>query len=240
MLEPRVPRTVGVVNSATTHPAPTAPSEAPRSLDGRSTRWDAHRQARRSELVDAAVTAIRRHGAGVGMDDIARVAGTSKAVLYRHFTDKGGLYLAVCSRVADSLWHELRAVHAQADSPRELLDRGIEAYLALIEADRELYRFVMHRPLADLPDDDDPVTGLSTLIGDSIAGILAARLRAAGRSTAAAGPWAHGLVGLVRAAGDAWLGSPDRMSRADLTRHLGDLAWGGFRGVLTSPTQEDR
>ena len=61
--------------TTTTQPAGPAP-------DGRSTRWDQHRAARRRELVDATLRAIRQHGAGVGMDDIAAVAGTSKTVVY--------------------------------------------------------------------------------------------------------------------------------------------------------------
>ena len=43
--------------------------------DRRASRWDAHRQARRVELTDAAIRAIRTHGAGVGMDEVATAAG---------------------------------------------------------------------------------------------------------------------------------------------------------------------
>src|SRR5581483_1139564 len=75
--------------SPTTRPGP----------DGRRSRWAAHRAARREELIDAAVVAIRRHGAGVGMDQIAAQARTSKPVIYRYFADKDDLYRAVSNRV---------------------------------------------------------------------------------------------------------------------------------------------
>ena len=68
-------------------------------VDGRTTRWDAHRTKRRADLVAATLRAIRRHGAGVGMDDIAASAGTSKTVFYRHFGDRAGLYRAVAHSV---------------------------------------------------------------------------------------------------------------------------------------------
>ena len=54
-------------------------------VDGRASRWEEHRRQRRVELVDHTVRAIRQHGAGVGLDDIAAQAGTSKTVIYRHF-----------------------------------------------------------------------------------------------------------------------------------------------------------
>src|SRR3954467_11735136 len=62
--------------------------------DRRDSRWDEHRRARRRALVDAALAAVSRHGAGVGMDEIAVAAGTSKAAVYRHFADRGELHTA--------------------------------------------------------------------------------------------------------------------------------------------------
>lgn len=208
--------------------------------DGRRTRWDGHREQRRSALVDAAVVAIRRHGAGVGMDEIAAAAGTSKAAVYRHFADKGDLYLAVCTRVADRLFGQLSAAIESEPEPRELLAAGIDAYLRIIEADPEVYRFVVHRPLPDRPVADDPITGLSTLVGHHVAGIIGPRLRAAGLGAEAAEPWGHGLVGLVRSAADQWLAGGSGMSREALRDHLTDLVWSGFSGILASAVPPDR
>src|SRR3954453_22878646 len=63
--------------------------------DGRNTRWDSHREARRAELVEAAVAAIDEHGPSASIADIAASAGVSKPVLYRYFSDKDDLYRAV-------------------------------------------------------------------------------------------------------------------------------------------------
>src|SRR5438067_12547710 len=43
-------------------------------VDGRTRRWEGYRATRRAELVDAAIRAIRRHGAGLGMEDVAAEA----------------------------------------------------------------------------------------------------------------------------------------------------------------------
>jgi len=196
--------------------------------DRRASRWDAHRETRRVELTDAAILAIREHGAGVGMDEVATRAGTSKTVVYRHFTDRTELYVAVCARVADVLVGQVRAAMDRADGPRAQASAGIEAYLRLIEHDPEVYRFVVHRPLVDRPLDADPVADLVSLMGDQAAAVIAAQLRRTGSDTTAATPWGHGIVGLVRAAADNWLARPAGMTREELAGHLTDLAWAGL------------
>lgn len=201
--------------------------------DRRASRWDAHRQARRVELTDAAVLAIRTHGAGVGMDHVAAQAGTSKTVVYRHFADRTELYVAVCARVACVLLGQVRAAMDGAHGPHAQIAAGIEAYLRLIEHDPEVYRFVVHRPLVDRALDADPVADLVSLIGDQAATVIAARTGDPVRSV----PWGHGVVGMVRAAADNWLARPTGMTRSELAAHLTELAWAGLSGV-TAPKEE--
>lgn len=200
--------------------------------DKRTSRWDAHRLARRAELTDAAITAIRRHGAGVGMDEVAATAGTSKTVVYRHFTDRTQLYVAVCARVAEVLVAQVRAAMNGADGPHAKTAAAIAAYLRLIENDPEVYRFVVHRPLVDRALDADPVADLVSLIGDEAAAVIAAQLRRTGSSTGAAAAWGHGVVGLVRAAADNWLARPAGTTRDELAAQLTALAWSGLSGVV--------
>lgn len=201
--------------------------------DRRRSRWDTHRRERRAALVDAAIVAIRRHGAGVGMDDVAAQAATSKTVVYRHFADRADLYTAVCGRVAEVLLAAVGTAMAGAEGARATAAAGIEAYLRLVEADPEVYRFVVHRPHTD----GDPVGDIVTLIGDHAATVIAARLERSGGDPAAAVPWGHGVVGMVHAAADRWLTDPSGMTRDALGAHLTRLAWGGLSGVAT-PEEE--
>jgi AcrR family transcriptional regulator len=200
--------------------------------DRRDSRWDEHRRERREQLVQATLAAIGRHGAGVGMDEIAAAAGTSKTVVYRHFTDRSELYLAVCSQVADQLLPKLRQAFESSTHPRERTAAAIETYLAFLEADPEVYRFVVHRHGAQ-PGQSDPIDRLSELVGDQAAALMAVALEQAGRDPAAAAPWGHGLVGLVRSAADWWLRTERPMLRGELAAHLTDLAWAGLSGVVT-------
>lgn len=211
--------------------------------DGRDTRWTAHRAERRRELVEAALRAIRKHGATVGMDEIAAEAGTSKTVIYRHLGDRLGLYLAVCEAVDEIILGDfakaLSAGGVQAGSgdlfdgdPYDVLTAVIGSYLALVERDPEVYRFVTRRPLVDLPPETDPVIGLTDAIADSLTAIFRSALAARGEDTSAAASWAHGLVGFVREAADRWLADPDREPRAVVVGHLSRFASVGLSGVL--------
>jgi AcrR family transcriptional regulator len=208
--------------------------------DRRASRWDAHRRSRRAELTDAAIAAIRAHGAGVGMDEVAAGAGTSKTVVYRHFTDRTQLYVAVCARVAEVLVTQVRAAMDGGDSPRAKTAAGIAAYLRLIENDPEVYRFVVHRPLVDRALDADPVADLVSLIGDEAAAVIAAQLHRTGSDTGPAASWGHGIVGLVRAAADNWLARPAGTTRDQLAAQLTDLAWSGLSGVVAPRQASDK
>ena len=204
--------------------------------DRRDSRWDEHRRARREQLVDATIAAVGRHGAGVGMEEIATAAGTSKTVVYRHFADRTELHVAVCTRVAASLTARLREAMVSSTEPRQMVATAVETYLAFLEADPELYRFVVQgpdRPAGRAPGDADPIANLSHLVGDQAAALVAVALEQAGRDPAAALPWGHGLVGLIRSAADWWLRADRPMSRSDLAAHLTDLAWAGLSGVVT-------
>ncbi len=230
------------------------------TTDGRDTRWAEHRVARRAELVESTLRAIRRHGAGVGMDEIASEAGTSKTVIYRHFTDKAGLYVAVVASVDDLILREITAAAGgvlpadhdagrPAVSPasvraqlRRLVSAVVDSYLRLVERDPDVYRFVVARPLLDRAPEQDPVAGMTSRIGDHFAGVIAAQLRSRDADPAPAAVWGQGLVGLIRAVTDHWLAATDPLPRPALVALVTDLACGGLDAALelteTSTTEE--
>lgn len=176
--------------------------------DGRDARWESHRLKRRRQLVEAALKAIQRHGPGVGMDEIAATAGTSKTVLYRHLGDRAGLYRAVVEAVDETILADLRAARASGDDIVSRIAAMVRSYLFMVERDPEIYRFVMTRPLETTElDPRDPVGELTGRIGEQLTEVLGEHLAATGHedTTLLAPVWAHGIVGLVRAAADHWL-----------------------------------
>lgn len=187
--------------------------------DGRTTRWASHNAARRAELVESALRAIRRHGHAVGMEDIAATAGTSKTVYYRHFGDRRGLYTAVVESVHRFIGENLSAPLTSGLPPAELVTCLTDAYLSVVEADVEIYRFVITRP-ADSPD---PVLGITNRIGDEVAESFATWLRAEGRDPAPANTWGHGVTGFVWAVADRWILTEMRRPRAEIVTFVHDL-----------------
>jgi AcrR family transcriptional regulator len=193
--------------------------DAVSTTDGRDTRWAEHRQTRRRELVEDALRAIRHQGAGVGMDEIAAQAGTSKTVLYRHFGGRAGLYEAVVANVHSYIHHDLSAALQLADaSDLPVLAHDLaDAYLTLVEKDPEIYRFLLNPPDSSPVD---PYGGLPEIMGEHVAAAIADHLAANGQDPSCAPTWGHGLVGFIRAAADRWMASEPRVPRAEVLAQL--------------------
>ena len=207
--------------------------------DGRSSRWDEHRLARREELVDATLRAIREHGAGVGMDEVAAAARTSKTVFYRHFTDRAGLYTAVAERVDGTIIRDLTRAAGQPapDGTRTVIRGVIAAYLRLVADDPEVYRFIVNAPM--VPPGERPhgdvAAGMTDRISAHVADLVAGGLAGDASSHRM---WGIALVGMVRATADAWLaagGPAGGPSSEELAGDLTALAWDGLSSVAGSP-----
>jgi AcrR family transcriptional regulator len=169
------------------------------------------------------MSVVTEHGAGVGIDDIAKASHIAKPIFYRYFTDKAELFVEVGRAVAETVVAETTAAVDAARSPRSKLAAGIDAYLASIESRPDLYRFVLqHRDLDDY----------ATIVGLHATAVIGAFLREAGQDAGAAELWGFGIVGLVRAAADRWLEQPT-MSRAAVVDYLTSLIWPGLAGMPT-------
>ncbi len=187
--------------------------------------------ARREELLDAAVAAVRRDGPGVTMDQIAAACGVTKPIIYRHFGDRDGLVMAMALRFVAALVGALTPQLARRDAPRDLLASTIDAYLVLLEGDTHLYRFLS----VNEPGKRDLVAGL---IAEEVAIVLEQYLGDAGQDTAGAKPWAYGLVGMVHFVGDWWARN-DTPSRSTLVDQLTTLLWSGFDGLGLGESEPD-
>ena len=187
---------------------------------------DARRLQRREELLDAAMAAVRRDGPTVSMEAIATEAGVTKPIVYRHFGDRSGLVAALASRFSDELMGALRTSLQQAAEPRDLLVGTIDAYLAFVEREPNLYRFVVHH----VDSGAEELSGFVRQVAQEVAVVLGERLRQIGYDSGAAEPWAYGLVGMVHLAGDWWV-ERAAMPRARLVEYLTTMVWDGLAGL---------
>jgi AcrR family transcriptional regulator len=180
------------------------------------------RQARRQQLLDAADRIVQRDGPAASMATIAAEAGITKPVLYRHFGDKGGLYAALADRYTERLLVDLRAALAAGRSRQDRVERTVDAYLAAIEAQPQMYRFLVHS------DEAAPAQSQVRRFTRRLAALLADGIVAeTGAPSLRAQAWAHGIVGMVQAAGDWWLDAAP-FERSVLVSELSDLLGGRY------------
>lgn len=219
------------------------------TTDGRSARWEVHRQERRKSLVESAIRTIRTRGATVGMDEIASDAGTSKTVFYRHFADRHGLYQAVAERVDELILRDIGTVLGNAGSgdlgeldldPRSVIRAAIDAYIGLVERDPQLYRFIVSAPIVGAEKSGNAAEAVARATGKmagQISELISIALVDRGNDPAPARLWGQSLVGLVRAGADSWLvGVAGDFTREELTDQLTDLAWSGIKIAWKRPS----
>ncbi len=198
---------------------------------GRPEPTEEEREARRDALLDAAVGAIRKHGPDVSMEDLARAAGVTKPILYRNFGHRDGMTTALATRFATGLASTLESAMVAGNAPRETLEKTIDAYLEFVERDPEVYRFLVRRLLDhEKTADELSVGNFLRQVSAQVALVLGEQLRAANLDSGGAEPLAHGIVGMVHAAGDWWL-ERRTMPRARLVEYLVGLLWSGFEGA---------
>lgn len=204
-----------------------------RPSDGRSERWRAHKQARRQEFVEAALTAVRSKGAAVGLDDVCAVAQVSKPVIYRHFRDKDDLFAAVLQQIATEVF--LPRIASQLDPALDdwaMLRAAIGAYVALVSEEPQLYRFVF--AYSGVGERGDFVGSMESAIAHALGEMMAERLEGAGREASEGEPMAFAMVGMVQLATHRWVDHPT-VSADELVAVLSELAWQGLAGALPRP-----
>ena len=199
------------------------------SSDGRRTRWEAHRAARRTEFVDAAMRVLAEVGPDFGIEQVALEAGVTKPVLYRHFADKADLVEAMGERGTTILLDRLMPALNSEEAPLPRIRKSIDAVLGALEEFPNLYWVLArHAPIeggSDVVREDKEIiaTALSALLGDY--------LRAFGLDSGPAEPWAYGVVGFVQNTAEWWL-ERRSMSRESVTEYLTVLVWAAIDGFV--------
>ncbi|ORV16476.1 TetR/AcrR family transcriptional regulator [Mycobacterium celatum] len=84
-------------------------------------------------ILDAAGELFTRHDpASVGMNEIARAAGCSRATLYRYFESREALRTAYVHREARTVYGRMTESLAGIEDPRERLVAGITRSIAMV------------------------------------------------------------------------------------------------------------
>ncbi|HEX7289806.1 MAG TPA: helix-turn-helix domain-containing protein [Conexibacter sp.] len=106
------------------------------------------RAERERLILDVAHARFAAHGfAAVTMDDVAADAGVTKPLLYAYFGNKERLYLACMERAGEAMFATVGAAVSDADSPAGALRRGLHAFFAFVDEDRDAWRVLFDETL---------------------------------------------------------------------------------------------
>ena len=235
------------MNLQDTHSPLTIEVPSPASPDGRSSRWQSHREERRRELIKQARRAVHVLGSDASMEDIATAAGTSKSVFYRYFGDKAGLQQAVGEVVLSQMQHRIQEAAQSALTPREGLLAMVSAYLQMADTSPNVYTFVTSYAPGDTAGPAHPAAPGGPLgpFFDAIADMIATPMRShlGDVRETVIGYWPKAAIGLVRNAGEQWLSTPDSAAKPDqetMARQITAWLCVGIAPELTSAPQNTK
>jgi AcrR family transcriptional regulator len=220
------------------------------------------REERRSRLLDAARQLFGERGyRDTEVEAVARLAGVTKPILYRHFPGgKVEVFMAVIDEHVNRLMRVLWEAMAASNDPMERLYRGIDAYLAFAQEHPQGFRLMR----AAAADRDLPAGGrlrdVREMIAKGLSNTIADVMRGAGLAAEGAPIYAYALLGAAESVVAWWLepletagpggsggaagpvgsvelGRPAAPSRAVVTNHLLAFAWRGFDGLPRDPSR---
>jgi AcrR family transcriptional regulator len=106
-------------------------------------------EERRAAILASALTVFSARGYHpASIDDIAREAGISKALIYEHFSSKFDLYADLLEDHADELFARLAGAVAEVESGAPRLAAGLAAFFGFVEERRDAWR-MLFREAAD-------------------------------------------------------------------------------------------
>jgi AcrR family transcriptional regulator len=202
-------------------------------------------EERRAGILDAAVQVFSARGYhSSSIDDIARQAGISKALIYEHFESKQGLYADLLDRKANELFERLAAALAGVgvESGADRLAAGLDAFFGFVEERREAWR-ILFRDVAD-PETaavlDRILSQVTAVVADLIAqdpGVRALDQEET-QGDQAIQLLARMLVGSVQSVANWWADHRE-VPREQIVEMVMDFAWLGLerlrRGERWSP-----
>src|ERR1700704_2996725 len=205
-----------------------SPNTRPRRSRQRKRRMPAGE--RRAAILDAAMRVFADRGYhGSSIDEIAREAGVSKALIYEHFASKQALWASLLDVQAAEIFRRLAAGAATAEPGEVRLRAGVDAFLTFVEERRGAWRMLFREAA------DPEVVAFLDRVRSQVAGVVAALIAAEPAASPADRAdrrqeiemLAEQLVGAVQALAN-WWADHQEAPRAELVDAIMDFAWIGL------------
>lgn len=217
-------------------------------IDGRRVRWEEHKRERRNTILAAAVELIEEHPPGeeIHIQQIAARAGIARPAVYRHFTDRHELDLAVQKRALALLMAELNPQVVLTGTIEQVIRRIIETYVTWAGDHPALHRVAVREGVSQ---PNSPVRVAVLQVADLVIPLIEAGASTFGATLdeddrAALDLLVFGMVSQAVGAVRLWLGREARSPSAGaLASRLAEVIWfqldglARARGATIDPTQ---
>ena len=152
----------------------------------------------------------------ISIDEIAKVAGISKGLLYHYFPSKRAFYLAAIHEAARQLVDEAIVDHRPGQPDVERMREGLDAYLAFVEKRSVPYAFLLRGGLGGDAD-------VRAIVEETRMRFFERMLEGLGQTDNELVRIAvRGFIGMVEAASLEWV-ERKRATRAELTAMLVEI-----------------
>ena len=194
---------------------------------------------RRQAILDAALDAFADSGFHeTSLDDVARRAGISKALIYEHFDSKQDLFDALLETYVGELMERVMASVATASNAEERLQAGLDGFLSFVEERRGAWRLLIRHSA------DAGITATFERLFDEIAEAIGALMAQEVPATAspegiefdmAVAAIARQLLGSIRAIAD-WWDENREITREQILVMVMEFSWVGMQRVASGET----
>jgi AcrR family transcriptional regulator len=190
-------------------------------------------EERRAAILDSALAVFADRGYHASsIDDIAREAGISKALIYEHFSSKQELYAELIEHHADELFGRIAtAIAAAGSAGATRLAVGVDAFYGFVEDHRVAWRMLFREVT------DAEVAAVLDRVLAQVTALVAALIAEDPGASAGADDetarenaivmLAQMLVGSVQSLAN-WWADHQEIPRADIVEITMDYAWLGL------------
>lgn len=204
----------------------------PQSEDGRSLRAKAMREARREEILEAAVGLFRRSGYhATSVSDVIVATGISRGTFYLYFDGKETLFLDLIERFIERIVAVIEVVDPYGRNPRRAIYDNIRRVVDVVFDNRDLAVMVLREEVGLRPSVDRKLGRLYGFVREMVEGALVNGARTGLIRKVDVPIAATALIGAIKEVFYHLLviEHPEPPDRARVTRRLLDLS---LRGLM--------
>lgn len=182
---------------------------------------------RKEQILDIALKVFASKGYhDAAMNDIAKLAGITKPVVYQHFASKRALYLALVEEVGNRMINSITKATSEVSDGRSQAERGTVAFFRWVSSDTDAFRFLFDSDTRNDREFADAVRRVVDNAAESIAPLITIDLDPAHLQILA-----QGVVGASEGVARHLSNTGVAFDPNVIGKQVADLLWAGLRGV---------